>query len=552
MAPEPTEGGFLERLAEAVERFDREGAERLCNELIGRLERGDLPGVRTAKAILNTLRRKCYFDLMERVANACRLAGMEEHQIRRQYAQSLIDQGKIDAAVDVLELLVARTAEDSDENAEARGLLGRVFKQLYVNALLEDPDARGLRLVQLHLQRAVRYYHEVYRQDPQGRLWHGINTVALTLRAERDGVELAPGADGRAIAREILAIIEARKQAGSVDYWDLATAAEASVALGDSQQALVWTAEYVQHPGVDAFELSSTERQLREVWGLTVAEPPGSLLLPLLQSQILQHKGGRVQLAGGTLGETIRTTEHGAKSPTMEKILGAAGVVTLKWYLDGLERCRNVAQVVTETEEAVGTGFLVRGGDLAPDLGEEIVLLTNAHVVSEDPEVRKAEGALAPEEAVVRFEALEAAAGETFRVSELLWTSPPHALDATLLRLEPPIEAVGSYPLTERLPLADGKQKVYVIGHPGGRTLSLSLHDNLLLDHDDRMIHYRAPTEGGSSGSPVFNQQWKLIGLHHAGSLEMPRLKGQPGTYPANEGVWIQRIVQAVRSELRP
>jgi len=226
--------------------------------------------------------------------------------------------------------------------------------------------------------------------------------------------------------------------------------------------------------------------------------------------------------------------------------------VTLKWYLDGLERCRNVAQVVTETEEAVGTGFLVRGGDLAPDLGEEIVLLTNAHVVSEDPEVRKAEGALAPEEAVVRFEALEAAAGETFRVSELLWTSPPHALDATLLRLEPPIEAVGSYPLTERLPLADGKQKVYVIGHPGGRTLSLSLHDNLLLDHDDRMIHYRAPTEGGSSGSPVFNQQWKLIGLHHAGSLEMPRLKGQPGTYPANEGVWIQRIVQAVRSELRP
>jgi V8-like Glu-specific endopeptidase len=87
---------------------------------------------------------------------------------------------------------------------------------------------------------------------------------------------------------------------------------------------------------------------------------------------------------------------------------------------------------------------------------------------------------------------------------------------------------------------------VYVIGHPGGRSLSLSLQDNLLLGCENPLLHYRAPTEQGSSGSPVFNQQWDLIALHHAGSTSMRRLSGQEGTYAANEGIWIQ----AIRKEL--
>ena len=99
----------------------------------------------------------------------------------------------------------------------------------------------------------------------------------------------------------------------------------------------------------------------------------------------------------------------------------------------------------------------------------------------------------------------------------------------------------------------DGVQKVYVIGHPKGGGLSISLNDNLFLDCDDCLLHYRAPTEGGSSGSPVFNQQWDLIGLHHAGGTAMRRLRGQEGTYAANEGIWIQRIIKELAaSGLQP
>ncbi len=254
------EDEFLRELGEAVNGFDRDGAAKLCNELIAALHDGAQPSVKGAKTILQALRRKCYFDLMERVAEALRLIGLDENQIRRQYAQSLIDQGKVKQAIDVLESLISRTAGDPTENSEARGLLGRVYKQLYVNEVNANPDAKGQRLSQLNLQRAVNAYREVYQSDPDGHLWHGINAVALVSRAKQDGMKLDPEPDAQAMAKEILAFIHGRREQNRIGYWDMATAAEASVALGDSTGALAWVGEYVQQQDADAFELSSTER----------------------------------------------------------------------------------------------------------------------------------------------------------------------------------------------------------------------------------------------------------------------------------------------------
>src|SRR5204862_249025 len=60
--------------------------------------------------------------------------------------------------------------------------------------------------------------------------------------------------------------------------------------------------------------------------------------------------------------------------------------------------------------------------------------------------------------------------------------------------------------------------------------------------YDERVLHYRSPTEPGSSGSPVFDNKWRLIGLHHSGATRMPQLNNAGGTYAANEGITIDAI----------
>jgi V8-like Glu-specific endopeptidase len=72
----------------------------------------------------------------------------------------------------------------------------------------------------------------------------------------------------------------------------------------------------------------------------------------------------------------------------------------------------------------------------------------------------------------------------------------------------------------------------------------------LLLDWDQHLVHYRTPTEPGSSGSPVFDDQWRLVAIHHKGSSNLPKLNGKPGTYEANEGINILAIADAVGREL--
>jgi endonuclease G, mitochondrial len=105
---------------------------------------------------------------------------------------------------------------------------------------------------------------------------------------------------------------------------------------------------------------------------------------------------------------------------------------------------------------------------------------------------------------------------------------------------------------------------VNIIQHPSGEPKQLALRENKVVDILDNFLHYLTDTAPGSSGSPVFNDQWELVGLHHSGvparddqgniltidnKIWQPNLGESRIKWLANEGVRISKIVQHLKQQ---
>lgn len=279
----------------------------------------------------------------------------------------------------------------------------------------------------------------------------------------------------------------------------LATAAETCVALNKPEEALKWLSGYARMPYCDAFELASTLRQLEEVWQLDLKSSMGQYLLLLLRSELMKRKGGQLTLdieevKSQQAMETIVDAKYSSmvekktaerttfnQDIKLEKVFGDDSFKTYKWYMQGAARCLAVARIGRDSSKGFGTGFLLRGKDVKEALGGELILLTNAHVVSSNP----TEKCLKPEETIVIFEALNSS--EEFRIFEIIWSSPSSELDATILkftkddqsRLKELTKDLKFYPVSKYLPAVETPptQKVYVIGHPFDGTLQISFQE---------------------------------------------------------------------------
>ena len=97
---------FVKELDVAVSTFDRQRAAELCDKLAVHLRSRAKPyPFKESKSILGILRRKRYFDLILKVADVLIQTGQDEANIRRQYAQALLDLGYIAAGLYVLMVL---------------------------------------------------------------------------------------------------------------------------------------------------------------------------------------------------------------------------------------------------------------------------------------------------------------------------------------------------------------------------------------------------------------------------------------------------------------
>lgn len=80
-------------------------------------------------------------------------------------------------------------------------------------------------------------------------------------------------------------------------------------------------------------------------------------------------------------------------------------------------------------------------------------------------------------------------------------------------------------------------ENLSIIQHPGGGYKQVAIRENKLLtsDPDSSFITYSTDTTQGSSGSPVHNDQWQVVALHHSG---VPK-KDTDGNYLCKDGsIW--------------
>lgn len=524
-------------VAIALKVFDWPRASALCADVARAIRRDPAGAPAPVERLLKRLRRKRQFRPVALIAEALFETGTGSMAAGLQYAQALTDSGYLFAAERFLEWLSQR-ADAAAAASELTGMRGRIAKQRHVNA--PDPLSDRSRAF---LDEAVRQYLAGYRLTPEDNVWHGINVVALMERAKRRKIPLGNVPPSDELARSVLSTLKSRQQPGHpATAWELATELEARIALGDSDGAAQAAVRYAASPDSDAFEIESTRRQLEEVWELTDDAPPGLAVLPILRAALLRREGGSVRLDAQSVSCDLSKPAGLGRSGDLEKLF-AGQFKNVAWYKEGLRCCESIARIETKLGVQAGTGWLFQAGALFGNGSNDLLLMTNAHVVS-----AAGGGALKPEHAFAKFELFGFVAG----FSAMIWSSPVSEYDATLLKLESlPPHAAG-------LSLTDGPltmsgdpgkpHRLYIIGYPGGRGLQFSFDDNVMIACNERRVHYRTPTEGGSSGSPVFEENdWQVAALHHAGKATMPKLDDPTTFYEANEGIPIAAIRAAVR-----
>jgi len=89
-------------------------------------------------------------------------------------------------------------------------------------------------------------------------------------------------------------------------------------------------------------------------------------------------------------------------------------------------------------------------------------------------------------------------------------------------------------------------QHVNIVQHPKGRKKEIVVQHNHIDKIERHIVKYKTDTDLGSSGSPVFDNEWDLVSLHHAGGDRHPRTR----IWLNNEGIRITSIVRDLISKL--
>jgi V8-like Glu-specific endopeptidase len=135
------------------------------------------------------------------------------------------------------------------------------------------------------------------------------------------------------------------------------------------------------------------------------------------------------------------------------------------------------------------------------------------------------------------------------RKGGIFHTNDSKYMDYSIVELEgQPGNKWGWLPLQVRT--IERGERVNIIQHAGGRPKQVALQNNFVEYFGGNVIQYVTSTLPGSSGSPVFNDSWEVVALHHAGD-ERLREPTTQRTYFRNEGILIAKILADLPSAIQ-
>lgn len=245
--------------------------------------------------------------------------------------------------------------------------------------------------------------------------------------------------------------------------------------------------------------------------------------------QFLRYVIGRYEMDRPIIGNSPIANWLGRETndSVQEKIIGENTLRDIFILHQALTAARSVVHV--SLPSGYGTGFIV---------GQNL-LMTNHHVISDLEVAERSAFSFHYEldaNGIARLPIVVHAAKNGMFYSN-------QALDFTILEIESkPDESVPLVLKPERQQL---DTRVSIIQHPGGHYKKISMQNNFVAYADATVLQYTTSTMPGSSGSPIFNDVFEVIGIHHSGGRML-----EPGTdqfYRRNAGTSMNAILGDLR-----
>lgn len=249
-----------------------------------------------------------------------------------------------------------------------------------------------------------------------------------------------------------------------------------------------------------------------------------------LEAEQKQQQEKAKKRVAATADERQDNVEKIRRGP-VRKVIGTEDFLGVSYLESGVAAARAVGRVVIRENGAIagfGTGSLV-----SPSL-----LITNNHVL---PSAEVAEGSS------IEFKFQDGVDGKpedpiSFDLDPGKFFLTDEDLDFALVAVKATPDQLADFSFN-RLKDDAGKDAVgsfvTIVQHPRGKKKQIALRENRVVEVLDDHLHYAADTEPGSSGSPVFDDTWHVVCLHHA-SVQAPDHNELGGF--VNEGIRVTSL----------